>query len=73
MISMISKTRKTRKRNSISRRRLRREVEEYIAEHLGLNDDDRIVLSGMTDDQLIEIMESFKKKPKTEIFPILML
>jgi len=51
---------------------LRFEVEEYIAEHLDLNDDDRMVLSGMTDEQLIEIMESFKQKPRNDIFPRLM-
>lgn len=37
-----------------------------------LNDDERMILSGMTDEQLIEIMESFKQKPHSDIFRKLM-
>jgi len=60
------------KDEDLTEEELRVEVEEYIAEHLDLNDDDRMILSGMTDEQLIEIMESFKQKPHSDIFRKLM-
>jgi len=56
----------------LEERELRCDVEEYIAERLDLNDDDRIILSSMTDEQVIEIMESFKQRTRSDIFPKLM-